>query len=141
VKGCDFNLPTAAQWEYACRASGAGDYSFGNDERKLDQYAWYSGNAGGQTHPVGKKKPNAWGLYDMHGNVWEWCREAYLPPYAPGAVSDPVGTSTGTFLLLRGGAWNSPPVFVRSAFNGNGPPGVRNNCLGLRVMMLAGAAR
>jgi hypothetical protein len=92
-----------------------------------------------QTYPVGGKKPNAWGLYDMHGNVWEWCREAYIP-YAPGAVTDPVGESTGNFLVLRGGAWNNQPVFLRSAFNGSGEPTVRNNCLRACFKIASGAA-
>ena len=87
-----FQLPTEAQWEYACRAGERAQYHFGDDEGQLDEYAWYEKNSGGQTHPVGEKRPNAWGLYDVNGNVWEWCADWWGPDYyANSPLDDPRG--------------------------------------------------
>jgi formylglycine-generating enzyme required for sulfatase activity len=76
-----YELPTEAQWEYACRAGGDGRWCFGDDQKKLNEYAWYSGNSEGKLHPVAAKAPNVWGLHDMHGNVWEWCSDWYAADY------------------------------------------------------------
>ena len=93
--GWTYDLPTEAEWEYACRAGTTTAYSFGDDASKLGQYAWYDGNAASNgkkyAQPVGVKKPNAWGLYDMHGNVWEWCSDWWYESYATKDTRDPKG--------------------------------------------------
>jgi len=99
-----YRLPTEAEWEYACRAGSKSAYSFGESSKSLGDYAWFDGNSNNQTHPVGEKKANAWGLYDMHGNVWEWCSDWY-GEYPNGAVSDPVGPREGSDRVNRGGGW------------------------------------
>jgi formylglycine-generating enzyme required for sulfatase activity len=130
----DFRLPTEAQWEYACRAGSTGKYCFGDSETQLGEYAWYSDNSGGKTHPVGEKKPNAWGLYDMHGNVWEWCQDWYNGGYYAGSPSDdPPGPTTGSRRVLRGGSWSFLARYCRSASRDYFGPGYRDFNLGLRV--------
>ena len=125
--GCHFALPTEAQWEYACRAGSATEFSFGNDESQLDAYAWFEGNmvwpgkhgnAKRAAYPtVGQKKPNAWGLYDMHGGVWEWCADWYDPDYyLASPLVDPQGPASGRFKVLRGGSWFRYARFARSAY-------------------------
>jgi len=126
-------LPTEAQWEYAARAGEQHVYSFGNDAAKLGEYAWYSGNAGGTTHPVGQELPNAWGLYDMHGNVWEWVQDWY-GPYEAKSVADPSGPDAGAIRVVRGGGWYDPARLARSAYRHRIHPGVRVNSLGFRCL-------
>ncbi len=130
--GMRWSLPTEAQWEYACRAGTTGAYT---GTGKLDEMGWYVGNSGAHTHPVGQKKPNAWGLYDMHGNVYEWCADWY-DDNPSGAVTDPQGPSTGSFRVLRGGSWSSPARDCRSARRGANDPGDSYTDLGLRVALL-----
>lgn len=109
-------LPTEAQWEYACRAGSQTAFPFGDDSSELGDYAWFEDNAGGHTHPVGQKKPNAWGLYDMIGNVWEWCYD-YSSDYPDYAVTDPVGSVPDEYdsCALRGASYVFSPVICRSA--------------------------
>jgi formylglycine-generating enzyme required for sulfatase activity len=127
-------LPTEAEWEYACRAGSTKEYSFGNDEQLLDEYAWYGSNSGNHTQPVGAKKPNAWGLHDMHGNVWEWCQDWFDERYyASSPAADPMGPEVGVVRVIRGGSWNDPAVYCRSSYRGRDEPSSRSDDLGFRV--------
>jgi formylglycine-generating enzyme required for sulfatase activity len=109
-------LPTEAEWEYACRAGSTTRYHFGDDESQLGEYAWYEANSGGRPHPVGQKKSNAWGLYDMHGNAREWCLDSYHPDYyGYSPLQNPTGPSIGLARLGRGGSWATDAYSTRSA--------------------------
>jgi formylglycine-generating enzyme required for sulfatase activity len=136
-----FQLPTEAQWEYACRAGSTTRYCFGDDAWQLDAYAWYGKNAKGASHPVGEKRSNGWGLHDMYGSQWEWCADwyeqtyyHYLPP--PGGWCDPAGPPKGLYRVIRGGSWGSGDAYCRSAVRGKESPGFRNNGVGFRVAMI-----
>jgi formylglycine-generating enzyme required for sulfatase activity len=128
-----YRLPTEAEWEYACRAGSKTAYSFGEGSKSLGDYAWFDQNSNRQTHPVGEKKANAWGLYDMHGNVWEWCSDWY-GQYPKGAVSDPVGTRDGSPRVFRGGSWYDHFEYCRSARRLGYFPSGRDD-FGLRVAL------
>jgi len=131
-----FVLPTEAQWEYACRAGSTTHYCFGNSEADLGDYAWYEANAAGVLHPVGEKKPNAWGLYDMHGSVWEWCQDWYDPRYyAESPTDDPPGPATSSEVVMRGAGYNVP-MGARSAMRLSSKPGQTNTAQGLRVALV-----
>jgi len=132
VPGQTFRLPTEAEWEYSCRGGATGDYCYGDGEGLLAEYAWYSSNANNMTHPVGEKKPNAWGLYDMHGNVWEWCADWY-GEYPATAVDDPQGPASGSGWVNRGGSWSSDADCCCSAFRGTDGPCAKYSCIGLRL--------
>ncbi len=124
-----YRLPTEAEWEYACRAGTTTKYSFGNDARKLKTFTWYAANSAGKTHPVGQKKPNPWGLYDMHGNVAEWCNDFYSENYyRQSPEKNPKGTAKGKERVLRGGAWNSTPDSIRSSCRSS-DPSIDDTCL------------
>jgi formylglycine-generating enzyme required for sulfatase activity/tetratricopeptide (TPR) repeat protein len=131
-----YRLPTEAEWEYACRAGSTGKYCFGDSEALLGDYAWYSANSDSQTHPVGKKKPNCWGLHDMHGNVWEWCNDWY-GDYTAAALTDPCGAATGIDRVPRGGGWYDEAADATSAGRGGGVPDGRFTHLGFRLVSLA----
>lgn len=130
--GRGYRLPTEAEWEYACRAGSTTKYAFGDSENELGDYAWCYENSGERAHPVGQKRPNAWGLYDMHGNVWEWCEDWY-GTYPSGSVTDPKGSTMGSRRVLRGGSWFDYAQSCRSAFRLVRSPGNRDNSLGLRL--------
>ena len=137
VQGWRFDFPTEAQWEYACRAKSTTEWSFGDDEGRLDAYAWYDKNSGQSTHPVAQKRPNGWGLFDMHGNVWEWCRDWYDKDYyGKRAAKDPTGPSGGEFRVLRGGSWSSPVRNPRSAIRFGDTPDFRSDVLGFRPALV-----
>ena len=128
-----YRLPTAAQWEYACRAGTTAPWYCGENSDDLVEYGWIINNSGSKTHEVGLKKPNAWGLYDMHGNVFEWCWDWY-GPYPTEAQTNPVGASSGSHRVTRGGGWNGSAQVVRSAYRGYPSPYNRGNFLGFRVL-------
>jgi formylglycine-generating enzyme required for sulfatase activity len=130
--GC--RLPTEAEWEYACRAGSQKNYCFGDSKARLEEYAWYSKNSGGKTQPVGQKKPNQWGLYDMHGNVWEWCQD-WFGQYCRGSVTDPTGPEKSNSRVLRGGSWiRDYPANLRSAYRNGNSPDRCSNGIGFRCV-------
>ncbi|MGQ4807523.1 Hercynine oxygenase [Candidatus Entotheonellaceae bacterium PAL068K] len=130
-----YRLPTEAEWEYAARAGTTTDYHFGNDRSQLGKYAWYSKTSGYETHPVGQLQPNAWGLHDMHGNVWEWVQDGYdASYYERSPARDPRGPSRGSSRVNRGGGWDNRPASVRSAFRYWDHPARRRANLGVRLL-------
>jgi formylglycine-generating enzyme required for sulfatase activity len=129
-----YRLPTEAEWEYACRSGSKSAYSFGESSKSLGDYAWFDGNSNGQTHPAGENKANAWSLYDMHGNVWEWCSDWY-GDYPNGAVSDPVGPPGGSLRVFRGSGWFIEAARCRSALRYGSAPDNRFNFIGFRVAL------
>ncbi|MCG3149017.1 MAG: Hercynine oxygenase [Verrucomicrobiae bacterium] len=130
-----FRLPTEAEWEYACRAGAHTLYGFGDDEPSLRQYAWYSESSPPSTHPVGEKKSNAWGLYDMHGNVWEWCVDWY-GDYSASDKTNPVGPDSGQNRVLRGGACYNKASALRTANRYCNYQGARYSYFGFRVVLI-----
>lgn len=127
-EGWVWELPTEAQWEYACRAGAGRAYSGGG----LDEAGWHKGNSGGAANPVATKKANRWGLHDMHGNVWEWCRDWY-DAYPSAATNDPTGPATGTERVHRGGGWSNEAVHCRSAYRNKDAPGTLLPNVGFRA--------
>ena len=132
--GRSYRLPSEAEWEYACRAGTTSVFSHGDEESRLSEYAWHLGNSGGKTHDVGTMKPNPWGLYDMHGNVWEWCHD-WHGKYPSGGMLDPRGPSSGSFRVNRGGGWHVPAMDCGSAYRRTDDPALRisRDFIGFRV--------
>ena len=128
-------LPTEAEWEYACRAGSTTRYCFGNSVQQLADYAWPDHDSGSKTHPVGQKRPNAWGLYDMHGNVWEWCSDWYDKDYySKSSSSNPKGPTNGQYRVIRGGARGYDSGRWRSAFRISFTPGYTILYMGFRCV-------
>jgi len=134
--GREYSLPTEAQWEFACRAGSSGRFCFGDMDQRLEHYAWYEKNSENKTHPVGLKRSNAWGLFDMHGNVWELCADWY-GEYEKEKCKNPKGPKDGKYKVLRGGSWFYLSVTCRSACRRCNPPDSRPYDLGFRVVFVA----
>jgi len=131
----NYRLPTEAEWEYACRAGSTDAYCFGHDPAQLREFAWYEDNSSYRTHPVGLKQPSGWGLYDMHGNVSEWCHDWYLPTYYVDAQKEsPRGPMSGSRRVIRGGGWDRNPFCCRSTYRDSKAPTHRYVGLGFRVV-------
>jgi len=135
-KALEVRLPTEAQWEYACRAGTRTRFYSGDLDNDMDSVGWYNYNSGRTTHPVGLKKPNAFGLYDMHGNVWQWCEDVWSEHYEALQAMDPVNEQ-GANRVLRGGCWSDNPRDCRSANREGEIPEVRYASNGFRVVVAA----
>jgi formylglycine-generating enzyme required for sulfatase activity len=130
--GTAYRLPTEAEWEYAARAGRSTRWHFGDDPAQADGYAWHAGNSEGKLHPVGTREANAWGLFDVHGNVWEWCWD-YFRPYADAPQTDPQGPATGGLRVVHGGAATEPVTALRASNRLGYGPGIRTAGIGFRV--------
>jgi formylglycine-generating enzyme required for sulfatase activity len=131
-----YRLPTEAEWEYAARARSTSIYYFGDDESQLGDYEWYRANSGNTTHPVGQKRPNAWGLYDILGNLTEWAEDWFGETYYANSPSvDPTGPSSGSMRALRGGCWASDARGSRSAYRGGNSPDYSDQIEGFRLAL------
>jgi formylglycine-generating enzyme required for sulfatase activity len=146
LTGEKYRLPTEAEWEYACRAGTQTRFSFGDDESQLGDYAWFNVNSDDKTHSVGEKRANPWGLYDMHGNLWEWCADQWHESYAdkPENLKQNGNTAwtdgninTRTSVMQRGGSWVYDPFYCRSAIRFSIDAGGRNDDIGFRVVVFS----
>ena len=141
-----YRLPTEAEWEYACRAGSIAKFHFGNDTTQLGEYAWYRSNSGNKLHSVGQKKPNAWGLYDMVGNTWEWCEDWWDPEFyarsdqknpnnkEPYLYKSPTTGEKFTVHVARSGSFGHPPSAHESAHRHGTRPGMRRHMIGFRCV-------
>ena len=132
AEGNAYRLPTEAEWEYACRAGTTTQFSFGDDESDLGDYAWCRENSADKTHPVGSTLPNTWGLYGMHGNVCEWCQDVWHDDHPEGSVTDPIRGTSGLRHVIRGGCWYFPALSCRSPDRAG--RNARSNVWGFRVV-------
>lgn len=130
-------LPTEAEWEYACRAGTTTSYYLGDGEEHLERAGWYTSNSSEQSHPVGEKEMNGFGLYDMHGNVLEWCEDDWHDTYkeAPDDGSPWIDKPRGSYRVIRGGSWNGYAGFCRSSYRGYFDPSCGSNFLGFRLVL------
>ena len=132
-EGENYRLPTEAEWEYACRAGTETRYYWGNAWNNF--FGWCWNNSGNQSHPVGQKRTNTWGLYDMSGNVWEWCSDWYDEGYYSRSPSaDPRGPSSGQYRVIRGGFWDHEPRGLRSSNRLSNTPDDRDEFIGFRIL-------
>jgi len=137
----EYRLPTEAEWEYACRAGTTTTWYSGNDEGALKEHGWFSFNADRKTHPVGQKSPNAWGLYDMHGNVWEWCQDWWGDRYyATSPMDDPLGATGGSIRVNRGGGWDYDASLGRASYRNGDDPGYRCESRGCRLARIVSSS-
>ncbi|MCZ8242096.1 MAG: SUMF1/EgtB/PvdO family nonheme iron enzyme [Microcystis sp. LE19-131.1A] len=143
LTGKNYRLPTEAEWEYACRAGTKTRFSFGDDKEQLGDYAWVDGNSNNTTHPVGEKRPNSWGIYDMNGNVWEWCADSYHESYAdkPDNIREngslawrDNNITNASSIIRRGGSWCRDPLVCSSAYRGRSVAEICNHDIGFRVV-------
>ena len=132
--GRAYRLPTEAEWEYACRATSTTSYCFGGTAESHGEFAWFGENSERKTHPVSEKKANRWGLYDMHGNVFEWCQD-WGADYLTGAATDPQGPSGGSRRVGRGGSWNDVAASCRAAYRYSNDPTFRSINFGFRLAL------
>ena len=134
--GKTYTLPTEAQWEYAARGGKRAEGTKYAGSYMIDAVAWYTDNSGSSTHPCGTKRANALGIYDMSGNVWEWCKDWYSSSYTSYDTNNPTGASSGSYRVGRGGSWDGNATGCRVANRSYSSPGDRNNHLGFRVVLL-----
>ena len=128
-----YRLPTEAEWEYAARAGSEARFCYGNDYSQLESYAWYKGNSGMRTHPVARKRSNAWGIFDIIGNVWDWCLD-WRGEYPLDEAIDPTGPPEGRGKVLRGGSWGSDVWYLHSTDRHSRPPEYCNYNVGFRLV-------
>jgi formylglycine-generating enzyme required for sulfatase activity len=132
--GYEYRLPSEAEWEYACRAGSTNRFNFGDDASSADQFAWTAENSEAATHPVGLKRPNSWGLCDMHGNVWEWCSD-WGEPYPAAPLTDPIGPATSKYKVFKGGGWNQDAQYGSASSRFMMSPSNGIHFVGFRVVL------